>query len=185
MKRWQCGSGSISVHQGDIVEQKANALVTAANSGLQGGGGVDGAIHRACGSELLKACHSLGGCSTGSAVITRAFHLEKEGVRYIIHAVGPIWRGGSMNEEKLLKKAYQASLKLAEEASCTSIAFPSISTGVYGFPIEKAAPIALKTASQFLKEKSSSLKKILFVLFNAEAYSYFEEELTRLAKRRA
>lgn len=133
----------------DITSLDVDAVVTAANAELRGGGGVDGAVHRAAGPELLKACRALGGCPTGEARLTPAFDL---GARYVIHAVGPIWRGGDNGEDELLAGAYRSSLVLARDHGARSIAFPAISTGVYGFPVERAARIAVGTVVRFLKE---------------------------------
>ena len=136
--------------QGDIAAQTTCAVVTAANAQLAGGGGVDGVIHRAAGPELLRFIRGIGGCPTGSAVITPSFGLSRQGVRQVIHAVGPIWRGGQAGEAALLAGAYRRSLELALEAGCGSVAFPAISTGVYGYPLEQAATVALETIHSFL-----------------------------------
>lgn len=167
----------IELVQGDITEQRVDAIVTAANAGLRGGGGVDGAVHRAAGPSLLAACREIGGCETGAAVITPAFDLEVQGVRHVIHAVGPVWQGGDMDEEALLVGAYFRSLGLAVDNDCASIAFPSISTGVYGFPIEIAAPIAIEVAAAFLGGEAGSLRCITFILFDAGTYSAFAQAL--------
>ena len=140
----------LEIIQGDIAAQDCAAVVTAANKELMGGGGVDGVIHRAAGPELLRAIRRIGGTPTGTAVITPAFGLEQRGVRYVIHAVGPIWRGGHHGEAGLLAGAYRRSLELASANGCPGVAFPSISTGVYGYPVEKAAPVALATIQAFL-----------------------------------
>ena len=136
---------SLRLIQGDITAQTTCALVTAANAQLAGGGGVDGAVHRAAGPGLLRAIRAIGGCPTGSAVITPAFELTRQGVRHVVHAVGPIWRGGDAGEAQLLASAYRTSAELALEAGCGSVAFPAISTGVYGYPLERAAAVALST----------------------------------------
>lgn len=162
---------AIAFVQGDITRFRADAIVTAANEELRGGGGVDGAVHRAAGPELLKAIRAIGGCPTGSAVITPAFDLSTNGVKHVIHAVGPIWYGGGRGEERLLRGAYEKSLELAAGAGDRSIALPSISTGAYGFPLEKAAPIAVAAASSF----AGPLDSITFVLFDARALAAFEE----------
>ena len=171
------GPGTIQLMEGDITRQRVECIVTAANAELRGGGGVDGAVHRAAGPELLEACAELGGCPTGSAVLTPSFSLGVRGVRYVIHAVGPMWRGREEGEDSLLEGAYRKSLELAEESALVSIAFPSISTGVYGFPVERAAPIAVRTARRFL-ERAVSVRQILFVLFSEPVYAEFAKALT-------
>lgn len=174
------GSGTIELLQGDITKVRADALVTAANSGLRGGGGVDGAIHRAAGPRLLEACRKIGGCPTGSAVATPAFDLERNGVLNVIHAVGPVWHGGSQNEAGLLEGAYHHSLKVAEEQGCASIAFPSISTGVYGFPTDRAAPIALTTCRGHLEADGNRVDRIIFALFDDRTFGTFKKTLEEL-----
>lgn len=144
---------SLDIVQGDIAAQTTCALVTAANAQLAGGGGVDGVIHRAAGPELLRSIRAIGSCPTGSAVITPAYDLEAQGVRRVIHAVGPIWRGGTAGEAELLAGAYRRSLELATEAGCASIAFPAISTGVYGYPLEQAARVSVATIRAFLERQ--------------------------------
>lgn len=167
------GRGTLTLLSGDITQQRADAIVTAANSGLRGGGGVDGAVHRAAGPKLLAACRSLGGCKTGEAVSTPAFDLQARGVRRVIHAVGPIWRGGQVGEEGLLASAYRRSLEVAEAEACRSIVFPSISTGVYGYPLELAAPVATGVAANFLRERGKALADIRFALFDDETFAVF------------
>lgn len=174
------GAATIRLLQADITTLEVDAIVTAANSGLRGGGGVDGAVHRAAGPELLQACRMAGGCPTGSAVITGSFNLARRGVRHVIHAVGPIWRGGRQRERKLLAGAYQASLELAERNECRSLAFPSISTGVYGFPLEQAAPIALGTCRKFLDTGPVNLRLVVFALFDEQTLSVFSKALEQL-----
>ena len=139
----------IKIVKADITKLRTNAIVNAANRTLSGGGGVDGSIHRAAGPELLKECRTLGGCSTGHAKLTRGYQLPAD---WIIHTVGPIWNGGEFAEEELLTNCYENSLKLAEERKFVSIAFPAISTGIYRFPADKAAIIALKTVYSFIKK---------------------------------
>jgi O-acetyl-ADP-ribose deacetylase (regulator of RNase III) len=174
------GKGTIELLQGDITRVKADALVTAANSGLRGGGGVDGAIHRAAGPGLLEACRAIGGCPTGSAVATPAFNLGQNGVKNVIHAVGPVWHGGSRNEAGLLEGAYKKSLQVAEEQGCASIAFPSISTGVYGFPTGRAAPIALAACRKHLETEDHRVDKIIFALFDVQTLGTFQKALEEL-----
>lgn len=164
--------------QGDIARQQTDAVVTAANKQLMGGGGVDGVIHRAAGPQLLQAIRAIGGTPTGTAVITPAFGLERQGVRFVIHAVGPVWRGGQSGEAEKLAGAYRSGLELAVQHGCASIAFPSISTGVYGYPVEKAAPTALKTILDFL-EKHPGLT-VRLVLYDAGSLSVFERALKQL-----
>lgn len=159
--------------KGDITKVKVDAIVNAANSGLLGGGGVDGAIHRDGGPEIMKACRKIGGCPTGEAVITTAGNLPS---KYVIHTVGPVWRGGSQEEKTLLAKAYKNSLKLAEEYDIRSIAFPNISTGVYGFPKDKAAKIAIEAAKEILNASSSDLK-IVFVCYDDENFQLYKKHL--------
>ncbi len=139
----------IQIVRGDITVQHVDAIVNAANSSLLGGGGVDGAIHRAAGPQLLEECRGLGGCPTGSAKITRGYHLPS---KWVIHTVGPIWRGGSHREDHLLAQCYRSVLQLAHEHHAATVAFPSISTGAYGFPVERACRIALREIDAFLKD---------------------------------
>ncbi len=155
----------IEVVFGDITKLEVDAIVNAANSKLLGGGGVDGAIHRAAGPGLLEECRSLGGCPTGEARITKGYRLA---AKWVIHTVGPIWRGGAYCEDELLAKAYRNSLKLAEENRIKTIAFPAISTGAYGFPVERASLIAAAEISGFL-EDNGSIEKVLLVCFSERA----------------
>ena len=162
----------IELAQGDITDQKVDAIVNAANTSLLGGGGVDGRIHELAGSELRDACEKLYGCDTGQAKITPAFNLA---FKHIIHAVGPVWNGGNSNEEELLKCAYYCSLEIAAANKIKSLAFPNISTGVYRFPKEKAALIAIQTTKAFLV--NSSVKKVVFVCFDEDNYRIYRDIL--------
>lgn len=163
----------IRLVKGDITKMDVEAIVNAANTSLLGGGGVDSAIHRAAGSELLEECRSLNGCETGKAKITNGYNLKAS---YIIHTVGPIWRGGNDNEGNLLSNCYSNSLKLANENNIKSIAFPNISTGVYGFPKDKAAEIAINTVLQFLKS-NEYIQYVVFVVFDDENYNLYNDKL--------
>lgn len=154
----------VSIFNGDITHLTIDVIVNAANSHLVGGGGVDGAIHRAAGPELLQACRKLNGCATGEAKITPAFRLP---CRYIIHTVGPIWQGGRQHEAELLSRCYYNSLQLAEHYQLKSIAFSAISCGVYGYPLEKAVRVALEAIdSYFLKQQGSIIERVVLVAFN-------------------
>jgi len=163
----------IELIQDDITRLEVDAIVNAANKSLLGGGGVDGAIHRAAGSELLEECKTLNGCETGEAEITKGYHLP---AKYVIHTVGPVWHGGNNQEPDLLANCYKNSLKLAIDHHIRTIAFPNISTGVYGFPKNKAAEIALKTVSDFLKQ-NNSIEKVYFVCFDNENYTIYKNIL--------
>lgn len=163
----------ISLVLGDITEQKVDAVVNAANTTLLGGGGVDGAIHRAAGPELLEACRKIGGCPTGEARITPGFRLP---AKYVIHTVGPVWRSGHHGEADLLGKAYRSCFALAREHELTSIAFPSISTGAYRFPVELACRIAITETRRALAE-NTTLKQVVFVCFDRKTYAEYEKAL--------
>lgn len=168
----------LELTQGDIAAQDTDAVVTAANRELAGGGGVDGVIHRAAGPELLRAIRAIGGTPTGTAVITPAFGLSVRGVRFVIHAVGPIWRGGQAGEAELLAGAYRSSLELAAAHGCRSVAFPAISTGVYGYPLDRAADVALTAAQAFLTDHPEM--HVRFVLFDGGSLNVFRRALERL-----
>jgi O-acetyl-ADP-ribose deacetylase len=165
-------SVTLALMKGNIVEVEADAIVNAANSGLRGGGGVDGAIHRAGGPTIMEECRKIGGCPTGKAVATSAGKLPAQ---YIFHAVGPIYSGTS-EDEKLLASAYQSCLDLAEQFGIKSIVFPSLSTGVYGYPLDEAAPVALRTIIKHI-QKPTSLQHVMVVLFGDEAFQAFEKAL--------
>lgn len=168
----------IQVIQGDITKIEADAIVNAANNTLLGGGGVDGAIHRAAGPELLEECRKLNGCETGKAKITKGYRLP---AKYVIHTVGPIWRGGNNNEDELLASCYRSSLQLALDNGIKTIAFPSISTGAYRFPVKRAAGIAMREISRFL-EKSDGIDKVLMVCFDKDTAEAYTEALRGLGK---
>ena len=173
----------ISIIQGDITRQSTDAIVNAANSSLMGGGGVDGAIHRAGGPAILEECKQIvsrqGRLPTGKAVITTGGNLK---ARFAIHTVGPIWHGGNKGEPALLASAYQESLKLAAENNLSSISFPSISTGAYGYPVAEAAKVALGTVATFLKEGVTSIKEVVFVLFDSVTFNSYSLVLGEITK---
>lgn len=162
-------SGKILVIEGDITKQNVDAIVNAANTSLLGGGGVDGAIHKAAGSELLAECRQLNGCATGEAKITRGYNLPAD---WVIHTVGPVWRGGNSGENELLAKCYRSCFALAEQYEIRSMAFPAISTGAYGFPMERAAKIAATEIKKLL-EHTTSVEQVIFVCFGQQAYNAY------------
>jgi len=161
------------VVSGDITEQQVDAIVNAANTSLLGGGGVDGAIHRAAGPELLRECRSLGGCEIGQVKITKGYSLP---AKYVIHAVGPVWRGGKAGEDELLRSCYRNSLTLAEQNRVKSVAFPSISTGAYGFPIRRAAEIATSAVREYLNGPTK-IEEVIFVCFSKSDYDVYRSVL--------
>ena len=162
-----------SIIKGDIVKAKTDAIVNAANTSLLGGGGVDGAIHRAAGRELLEECETLGGCKTGEAKITRGYKLK---AKYVIHTPGPIWRGGKWDEEELLANCYRNSLALAKENGIKTIAFPSISTDVYRFPVHLAAEIAVREIMNYLRE-NPDMEQVTMVCFDDDTKAAYVEAL--------
>lgn len=165
--------GRIEIIQGDIPKLDVDAIVNAANTTLLGGGGVDGAIHRAAGPELLAECRTLGGCRPGEAKITRGYHLP---ARFVIHTVGPVWRGGKQHESETLANCYRNSLQLAVENGIKTIAFPAISCGAYGYPVPDAAQIALKAARDFLATEDR-IDKVIFVLWGEDIYDAYRQLL--------
>ncbi len=171
----------LSVIQGDITEQATDAIVNAANSSLMGGGGVDGAIHRAGGPAILEECKQIvarqGRLLTGKAVITTGGNLK---ARFVIHTVGPIWHGGNKGEPELLASAYRESLKVAAENNLSSISFPSISTGAYGYPVAEAAKVAISTVAAFLKEGITLIKEVIFVLFDSATFQSYASVLSEI-----
>jgi len=177
VRRRNCAGATVELVRGDITAQATDAIVNAANTTLLGGGGVDGAIHRAGGAEILVECRKLGGCATGDAKQTRAGHLP---ARFVIHAVGPVYRDGRHGEPELLASAYRRSLEVAAEHGLAPVAFPSISTGAYRFPIAEAAPIALGTVARFLVARPGVVGLVRFVLFTDADLAAYETALAAL-----
>lgn len=167
----------LSLIEGDITNEETEVIVNAANTKLAGGSGVDGAIHRVGGRSIMEECQKIGRCPIGQAVITTGGNLK---VKYVIHTVGPVYIDGTKGEAELLKSAYWESLKLASVRGLKSISFPAISTGIYGYPLNEAATIAIKTAIDYLKEHND-IETVRFVLFGSKAYNTFSEELNKLA----
>lgn len=166
----------LAVIQGDLTKCAVDAIVNAANASLLGGGGVDGAIHRAAGPELLAECRTLNGCPTGEAKITKGYRLP---ARYVIHTVGPVWRGGNSREPDLLASCYRRVLEIATERGLTTVAFPNISTGVYGYPKDKACAIAVKTVQDFGQQRETAVEEVQFVCFDDENYQLYTQQLSR------
>lgn len=168
--------GKIQIILGDITKQDSDAIVNAANCSLLGGGGVDGAIHRAAGPELLAECRTLHGCETGKAKITKGYRLP---AKYVIHTPGPVWHGGSHGEAELLASCYRSCLELAREYGCKSVDFPSISTGVYRFPLDKAADIAIGAIADFLKT-APEIERVRMVCFDEGTKAHYDRALAKL-----
>ncbi|UCF72208.1 MAG: O-acetyl-ADP-ribose deacetylase [Deltaproteobacteria bacterium] len=166
----------IEILEGDITKIEVDAVVNAANTSLLGGGGVDGAIHRAAGPELLAETRKIGGCPTGEARVTKGYRLP---AKWVIHTVGPIWSGGNRNEDEFLASCYKNSLKAATQIGAVTVAFPSISTGAYRFPLERAVDIALRETKSFL-QANQSIDKVIFVCFGSQAYNKYEEVLKKV-----
>ena len=169
----------IEVIEGDITQQVVDAIVNAANTSLLGGGGVDGAIHRAAGPELLAECRTLGGCATGQAKITKGYRLP---AKWVIHTVGPVWRDGRQGEEELLASCYRSCFALAEQHGIRTLAFPSISTGAYGFPMDRAARIAVCETMQFL-ERNTAVQRVRLVCFGKSAYEIHSQALNEALRK--
>lgn len=168
---------NIEIILGDITKQAVDAIVNAANCSLLGGGGVDGAIHRAAGPELLAECRTLHGCETGKAKITKGYRLP---AKYVIHTPGPVWHGGGHGEEELLCSCYRSCLELASQNSCETVDFPSISTGVYHFPLDKASHIAIGTIAAYLREHPE-IKRVRMVCFDARTKAFYDRALEALS----
>ncbi|MCX7014161.1 MAG: O-acetyl-ADP-ribose deacetylase [Candidatus Sumerlaeota bacterium] len=171
----------IELVRGDITGQDTDAIVNAANHTLLGGGGVDGAIHKTAGPELIEECRTLGGCPTGEARITKGYHLR---AKYVIHTVGPIWRGGGGGESRLLQSCYENSMRLVAEYGCRSVAFPSISTGSYGYPIKEAAPVAIGSVAHVLGV-CPDIELVRFVLYSNEDYLLYRDLFEKMKKQTA
>lgn len=171
-----CDDRRMSVIMGDITTLAVDAIVNAANTSLLGGGGVDGAIHRKAGPQLLKECRTLHGCDTGDAKVTAGYRLP---AKFVIHTVGPVWHGGSDNEDELLASCYRKSLYAAQEIGAKTIGFPAISTGVYHFPLERATRIAVETVCEVLREiVEDTIREVLFVCFSEEAFAVYQRMLS-------
>lgn len=170
-------SEKIQIFEGDITLLPVDAIVNAANNSLLGGGGVDGAIHRAAGPQLLEETRLLGGCPTGEARISKGYNLP---AKWVIHTVGPVWRGGGHGEDALLASAYRSSLALAKQHGLKTVAFPSISTGVYGFPLERAAGIALREIAAFMQDEPGSVAQVMLVAHGEHAYRVYARALREL-----
>jgi O-acetyl-ADP-ribose deacetylase (regulator of RNase III) len=170
----------IRIVEGDITKLEVDAIVNAANESLLGGGGVDGAIHRAAGPKLLEECRTLKGCPTGEAKITKGYNLP---ARHVVHTVGPVWHGGNHDEDEMLARCYRNSLALADKHGVRTIAFPAISTGVYGFPVDRAARIAVREVAAFLEE-NQEMEEVLLVCFGEQAYHCFAGALKDLEAER-
>lgn len=168
----------IAVIQGDITQQRVDAIVNAANNSLLGGSGVDGAIHRVAGPELLAECRQLHGCGTGEAKITKGYKLL---AKWVIHTVGPVWEGGNQGEDELLANCYRHSLAIAQQHQIKTIAFPGISTGVYRFPVERATQIAVREVQQFLAS-NNSLEQVIFVCFSQSAYDSYLQAVQQISE---
>ena len=166
----------IEIIQGDITKQAVDAIVNAANCSLLGGGGVDGAIHRAAGPQLLAECRTLGGCKTGEAKITKGYNLP---AKHVIHTPGPVWHGGNKNEPALLASCYRSCLELASENGCKTVDFPSISTGVYHFPLEKASEIAIRSIAEYMYEHPE-IERVRMVCFDERTKKYYDSALEKL-----
>ncbi len=168
------GEGLLELVEGDITRVVADAIVNAANSGLRGGGGVDGAIHRAGGPAIMEACRAIGGCATGDAVATTAGALP---ARWVVHAVGPVWQGGSFGEPAALASAYRRAFEVADGLGAGSVAFPSLSTGAYGYPLQAAAPVAVRTVAAALANRPAHVRRATFVLFERRTLDAFARAL--------